>query len=74
MFTVTETNFTNSKPWLFKLVDSSGNTCYIMHIGFYKENGMISPITKRELDSLTVGDVVKGDIIEISGTRVLTSI
>jgi hypothetical protein len=74
MFTVTETNFTNRKPWLFELIDSSGNTCYVMDMGFYKENGMKSPVTMRELDSLAVGDVVKGEIIEISGRRVLTSI
>ena len=74
MFTVTESNFTNSKPWIFKLIDSSGSTCYIMNEGFYKENGMRTPITKRELDSLDVGYIVKGEAIEISETRVLINI
>lgn len=74
MFTIKEINFTNGKPWLFKLIDLSGNVSYIMDMHFYKENGMKSPITKRELDFLNVGHVVKGETIEISGTRVLTQI
>jgi hypothetical protein len=45
-----------------------------MDLGFYKMNGMKSPVNKHLLDSLDVGHIVKGETIEISGTRVLTNI
>jgi hypothetical protein len=74
MFTVIETNFTKSKPWLFKLKETSGDICYIMDADFYKQNGIKSPIDKHKLDTLDVGHTLRGKTKEMLGTNVLTNI
>jgi hypothetical protein len=74
MFKIIEINFLNRVPWIFKLTSTSGDVCYIMNAEFYKQNGMASPITKKELDDLDVGHTLTGEVQEISGLIVLTKI
>jgi hypothetical protein len=74
MFKVIEVNFSNQQSWVFKLRNPSGSIYYIMNADFYEQNGIRSPITKRELDCLDVGLTVKGEVQEILGLSVLTKI
>lgn len=68
---IIETNFTDEHEWLFQLSDGVGNLFYIMAEPFYKNNGLKSPITKRELDYYDKGQWIGAAIKEIAGKNIV---
>jgi hypothetical protein len=70
---IIELDFTNKFDWLFKLSNETGHTFYIMSEPFYKNNGLKSPVTKKELDHYDKEQWINASIREIDGKNVVIS-
>ena len=64
---VIEIDFTTHNNWIFKFVDSNGCEYFIMNSSFYSENKMKSPISKKELDTLSVDHWLSANVLNING-------
>lgn len=71
---ITQTNFTTEQDWLFQLIDTDGNNCFIMDNPFYKRYGLKSPVTKKELDSWDKGYWISATVAEIEGKRIIVEL
>ncbi|MFT5299118.1 MAG: hypothetical protein ACI9YH_005170 [Colwellia sp.] len=71
---VTEVNFSNSLPWLFKFSDSSNIEYLAFDSGFYIEHNLSNPVNRMHLDQLDVGNSSKIKFTVINGKNVVTSI
>lgn len=64
---IIDVNFTDGQDWIFKLQDEEGNHFFIMNYFFYKEHGLKSPVTKKELDSYDKGQWINVILKEVAG-------
>ncbi|MDP9080020.1 MAG: hypothetical protein M3O71_21550 [Bacteroidota bacterium] len=72
--TITDTNFTNSKDWIFKLSDIDSNSYFVMNAEYYKHLDLKSPITKKHLDYFDKGLVIEAQIKTFDDIKVVVSI
>jgi len=73
--TITECNFfANGKDWIFKLKDEDNSTFYILAHDFYKALNLKSPLNKNHLDNYNNGTVIRAEIKEFGGKKVVIAI
>lgn len=72
--TITDTNFTDKKPWLFKCTDGFNHEIFIMDSPYNKKHKIKSFITYLELDYFDKGTSFLGTVDCIDGLYVVTSI
>ena len=72
--TITDTNFTNQKPWLFKCSDGFNHEIFIMAAPYYKGHKIKNFMSYLELDYFDKGTSFLGTVDCIDGLYVVTSI
>ena len=70
---ITNINFTTEFKWLFLLHDSEQNEYLIMDEHFYFENGLKTPVTKKELDMWDIGHRINCQFKTIEKLNIITS-
>lgn len=67
-------DFLKEQKWLFIIEDDMRVEYFIMEESFYKNNGLKSPITKRELDSLSKNMQIEFDYKVINHLNLITKL
>jgi hypothetical protein len=71
---VVDTNFANTKDWVFKFENEENEIVYAMDDPFYKNYGLKSPINKQHSDTYEVGMVIGADVENFAGKMAVTKI
>jgi hypothetical protein len=70
---ITDINFTNEYNWIFKLSDGI-NEYYILTNDFYEKMRIKTPISKKELDYLDIGQSILCEIKDFEDIKIVTKI